>query len=712
MFSRSWIIFIFQVQLLRGSTIDYSFRDGVCLSKKTFISEKEWEVINSLTSDDWEGFLTDAIQSYNQEQRLEKNLLKRRVIVENGSISHTQLLDTLPSGGAQRKSSISEKILKASLNAYHSKCAPLNISGDKCAVMLSKKKLPRNNDLTKQCEEMLHNQPMDYLHSFRRLLPRHYKDGFHQMFNHLPNPLLISQKLQELGRGKEEQQFDDSNKSLAIIQWAQFIEHDLSKPVVMSMYDGSSIECCDNRNHKLQPRYRHPACAPLLSEDISLKYGPDTCLTYVRSALTVGDNCTFAAPEKFNQATPTLDLSQLYGSADEEQKLMRSYKDGLLKSTNSLKRGDELLPLVPNERMHKFCSIKEADMNKHLCFMAGDSRVNNNPYTIVIYTIFMRNHNRIARKLKIKYPQWNDEMLFEKAKTINILMYRHIVFEQWLPEVIGNSLASNINKKIIRDNEQQISNEFGVAGIRFFFSMIPNILRNSDHLVEYTILSSRSGEKHVSPPPIITYSSNVFALKKEIYNPTFQYTTKKFNDVLYSLLHQKAMKMDATYENSLLTNFMRDLPPTHWDVLAFDIQRNRDHGLKPYVKYLEECKKTNINNWNDPGKFIALKELNKLKNAYRNFMDIDLIVGGISESAAPNATVGPTFQCIIAEQFSKLRYQDEAWSELFALINELKGISAADLLCANSNLVYVPSNIFRIFSKNNPSVQCSDSLKQ
>lgn len=230
---------------------------------------------------------------------------------------------------------------------------------------------------------------------------------------------------------------------------------------------------------------------------------------------------------------------------------MRSYRDGLLKSTNSLKHGDELLPLVPKDRIHKFCSIKEADMDKQLCFMAGDSRVNNNPYTIVIYTIFMRNHNRIARKLKVKFPQWDDEMLFEKAKTINILMYRHIVFDEWLPEVIGTALDSNINKKIVRNNEQQISNEFGVAGIRFFYSMIPNILRNSDHLVEYTILSSRSGEKNVTPPPIITYSSNVFALKKEIYNPTFQYTTKKFNDVLYSLLHQKAMKMDATYENSV-----------------------------------------------------------------------------------------------------------------------------------------------------------------
>uniref|UniRef100_A0A1A9W582 Uncharacterized protein n=1 Tax=Glossina brevipalpis TaxID=37001 RepID=A0A1A9W582_9MUSC len=711
MLGRTWIlILLFQIQRIGGSTFDYNFQNA----STAFISEKEWKVINSLTSDEWEGFLTDAVLSYNQDQRLEKNLLKRRIIVENGSISHAQLLDTLPSDSAQRRSSISEKILKASLCAYNSKCAPLNINGDKCELMLSKKELPKNTDLARQCNEILHNHYKDY-HSFRRLLPRHYKDGFHQMFNHLPNPLVISRKLQQLEKENGEQ-FNDNDKNLAIIQWAQFIEHDLSKPVVMSMYDGSSIECCDNKNYKLQPRFHHPACAPLLNEDILFKEDPDTCLTYVRSALAIGrNNCTFAAPEKLNQATATLDLSQLYGSTKEEKNYMRSYKDGLLKSTNSLKHGEEILPLGPHELIHKFCSVKEAVMDKQLCFMAGDSRVNNNPYTIVIYTIFMRNHNNIARKLKVKHPQWNDEMLFEKAKAINILMYRRIVFEEWLPEVIGNSLATKINNQTARYDEQmqQISNEFGIAGIRFFFSMIPDVLRNSNHLVEYTVLSSRSGQdKNVSPPPIVTYSSNVFTLKKEIYKPSFEYTTKKFNDVLYSLLHQKAMKMDATYETSFLSDFVRDVPPTHFDALGFDIQRSRDHGLQPYVNYLQVCQKIKINNWNDLKKFITLKELNKLKSAYRNFMDIDLIAGGISESPVPGATVGPTFQCIIAEQFSKLLYREEAWDELLPFLNELKGITGADLLCANSNLLYVPSNIFRIFSKSNPSVPCSVSLKQ
>lgn len=35
------------------------------------------------------------------------------------------------------------------------------------------------------------------------------------------------------------------------------------------------------------------------------------------------------------------------------------------------------------------------------------------------------------------------------------------------------------------------------------------------------------------------------------------------------------------------------------DVFALDILRGRDHGLAPYVKYLELCTNQTINDWPD-----------------------------------------------------------------------------------------------------------------
>jgi peroxidase len=47
--------------------------------------------------------------------------------------------------------------------------------------------------------------------------------------------------------------------------------------------------------------------------------------------------------------------------------------------------------------------------------------VNEQPNLAVMHTLFMREHNRVARQLQIINPQWSDEKLYQASYTINKL---------------------------------------------------------------------------------------------------------------------------------------------------------------------------------------------------------------------------------------------------------------------------------------------------
>lgn len=277
--------------------------------------------------------------------------------------------------------------------------------------------------------------------------------------------------------------------------------------------NGDSIECCDSEYFNLRPRYRHPSCEPLESVN-PRKHTIDrqNCLNFVRSSLAVDKNCRLGVATQLNQASSELDLSQLYGYTKDSQNRMKS--KGFLKSDG------DFLPYAENH--NEFCV---SDTEK--CYMAGDSRVNSNPYTILLYTIFLRNHNQIAMKLMNENSILSSEEIFEKAKELNIKAYRQIVFNEWLPILIGaGNMDKMANEKLAKQNVEdlEVSNEFGVAAARFYYSMIPS-----------TQIISKSGA-HLD-------------LNEEFY--TSRLVDRNFDDQIEGILNQKALAMDSTYSHSV-----------------------------------------------------------------------------------------------------------------------------------------------------------------
>lgn len=140
------------------------------------------------------------------------------------------------------------------------------------------------------------------------------------------------------------------------------------------------------------------------------------------------------------------------------------------------------------------------------------------------------------------------------------------------------------------------------------------------------------------------------------------------------------------------------IPLRHdWDTASLFIHMGRDHGIPSYpdvVNYCFNVSKDKALKFED-FKAVGIKEefIKALKYMYRNTDDIDLLVGGILESPIPGAMVGPTFNCLLKEEFVLLKQTDRFWYEndlppsslTTGQLKEIKKITLAGLLCANTD---------------------------
>ena len=116
-----------------------------------------------------------------------------------------------------------------------------------------------------------------------------------------------------------------------------------------------------------------------------------------------------------------------------------------------------------------------------------------------------------------------------------------------------------------------------------------------------------------------------------------------------------------------------------FDIVALNIQRGRDHGLPSYNTYRQLCGLSKLTTFSDLttalngtlNRFTVVNQPTPLKqiaaflaSAYASVDDIDLYVGGLSESPVTGGVLGPTFSCLIGENFSRLKSSDRFFYEV------------------------------------------------
>jgi len=498
-----------------------------------------------------------------------------------------------------------------------------------------------------------------------------------------------------------------------LMQWGQWVDHDITHTPLFRLgnKNSSGIQCCmEDGSAPISRLVNHPECFPIQipSNDPFFKRFGQRCMNFVRSMPAPQQTCTFGYGEQMNQITHFHDASNVYGSDEEDANDLRDFTDGLMKShKNTHAKG--LLPQEEGTQEGEECQIAKAtqDSLDRKCFKAGDSRSNEQPGLTAYHTVWMREHNRLAVELKYLNPHWNDEKLYQEAKKILTAEMQHITYNEWLPIVLGTDFMDELD--IIPVNygyssrydekvNPTVINSFAAAAFRFGHTLIQGML----DLVKEVQFDRQT--------------VNRVPLSDSFFNPELVYVPGKLDTFLVGLATQPGQKYDNIITDEVTNHlFQAKNKSFGMDLVALNLQRGRDHGLPGYNAFRELCGLKRVNNFNGFANLIPQQIVERLKLIYKDVDDVDLFIGGISESSVPGAILGPTFQCLIGDQFKRLQQGDRFFYDSAAnpgrfteaQLNEIRHANLARITCDNGDDIHHMQPLaFRKPSPLNPLVPC------
>ena len=149
------------------------------------------------------------------------------------------------------------------------------------------------------------------------------------------------------------------------------------------------------------------------------------------------------------------------------------------------------------------------------------------------------------------------------------------------------------------------------------------------------------------------------------------------------------------------------------DLASLNIQRGRDHGIAPYNIWREQCGLRRFRRFEEMTDVMAARTVRSLSRVYDDVDDVDLFTGGLSERPVVGGLVGPTFACIIGQQFLNLRRGDRFWYEnpgVFTSdqLQEIRKTSLARAICDNLDDIEVlqPYAFLMIDDYSNRRISC------
>jgi hypothetical protein len=399
--------------------------------------------------------------------------------------------------------------------------------------------------------------------------------------------------------------------------------------------------------------------------------------------------------QQINVITSYLDLSQVYGSSLTISNALRTFQGGLLKTSPG--------GLLPFDNTSYFTSAQIAALNmandsqavpESALFAAGDRRANENIELTALQTLFVRNHNHIARELQVLHPFWSDEQLFQEARKLNIAQYQAIVFNGWVPSVLGpRALAayqgydSTVNASI--------STEFSTVGFRFGHSLLSsNIERHGNNGQDIADVNPNGAAIPLSQDFFDPYLLNPTGA----VDPLTGHTSSNIGPILKGDADGDSQAMDTLAIEDVRNLLFGNGGQGGQDLIARDIQRARDDGIGTYNQVRVAFGLPAVTSFAQITSNVTVQQ--ELQQTYGSVDNIDPFMGGLAEDHVRGSDVGPLFQAIMVDQFSRLRNGDRFFylNENFGPVELAilgQGLTLAQVIEGNTVINNLQDNVFK-----------------
>lgn len=394
-------------------------------------------------------------------------------------------------------------------------------------------------------------------------------------------------------------------------QWGQFLAHDIDFTPAATPTEALPIPV--------------PAGDPFFDPESS----GAALLSFSRSAYDLTTGTDPSNPrQQLNQITAFIDASSVYGSdAVRATALRRNDGTGRLKMSRR-----RLLPFNKDQ-------LPNVGGSRPGFFLAGDERANEQVALTAVHTLFVREHNAQARKIRRRNRRLSGNAIYQQARAIVYAEMQVITYNEFLPVLLGPDALppyAGYDPEV----DPGISNIFSTAAFRFGHSML------SPHLV----LLKRAGRSIPAGP---------LPLGNAFFAPRLLRRTVRLPQLFRGLATHPAQDVDLLVIDNV-RNFLFGPPGGGGlDLAALNIQRGRDHGLPNHNQVRLALGLAPALTFADITPDADVQQ--RLANVYGNVDQVEAWAGGLAEEHRPGALVGELFFTVIKDQFQRLRDGDRFW---------------------------------------------------